>query len=341
MENLIPFSRLAEAGTPGIVLLVAMIVVSIVTLTKGADWLVEGAAQLAYRLGVSKMIVGATVVSLGTTSPETAVSVLAAVQGQSGFALGNAIGSIICDTGLIFGLGCVLTRLPKDLFILNRHGWIQFGAGILIIVMGLLAVLVFGQPVISRGMGVFLLVLLAGYMAISIRWSKQHNPDSEMVLPVCWKPGFCLLMMLIGVSIVVVSAQVLIGSTEQIALKLGIPKSVVSATLVAFGTSLPELMTALASIRKGHPEILIGNIIGADILNVLFVTGASATAMALPIPGEFFYLHFPVMMLVLIIFRMAIMTRGNTFSRWWGLPLLGIYVTYVLVSYLMRSHFQP
>jgi cation:H+ antiporter len=338
MEHLINFEKIANDGPLGTLLLVAILIVSIVILTKGADWLVEGAAQLAYRLGISKIIVGATVVSLGTTTPETAVSVMAAIKGESGFALGNAVGSVICDTGLIFGLGCVLTRLPMDRFILNRHGWLQFGSGCLLVLLAVGSYFIFGESIITRPMGVFLLILLAGYLFISVKWSKAHPLASEDAPEATHSVLACLGFVVVGVTLVVLSAQMLIGSAEQLGLKMGVPKSVISATLVALGTSLPELATAITSIRKGHPEILIGNIVGADILNVLFVIGTSATAVSLPVPKDFFIIHFPVMLLILLIFRIAIFTshRKASFSRWWGLPLLLIYASYITVAYLMR-----
>jgi len=337
MERLIPFEQLAQSGG-GIALLALILVISMAVLTRGADWLVEGAAQLAYRLGIPKIIVGATVVSLGTTSPEAAVSVVAAIGRDSGLALGNAIGSVICDTGLIFGLGCVISRLPVDRFILNRHGWLQFGAGVLIVALALLSAALTGDAQITRGMGISLLVLLAGYMFISVRWAKQH-PQLVGELPNGTKPvALCLLLIVIGLSMVVFSAESLIGSVKQFCLLLHVPPSVIAVTVVAFGTSLPELVTAIASIRKGHPEILIGNVVGADILNILFVIGASATAVALPVPQEVFWVHFPVMILILLLFRIFIAINRQTFSRWCGVPLLLIYagfLTYLAITYII------
>jgi len=338
MENLIPFESLAAGGGLGVVGLVAILVVSIAVLTKGADWLVEGAAQLAYRLGVSKIIVGATVVSLGTTSPEAAVSVFAAWGGEPGLALGNAVGSVICDTGLIFGLGCIISRLPVDRFILNRHGWLQFGSGCLLVALAVLSQWYFGSAVITREMGIALLALLAGYMFISVRWSKQHplaSTDIPLETKAVW---ICLMMIVAGAAVVVVSAQCLIGSVKQICILIGVPESVVAATVVAFGTSLPELVTALTSIRKGHPEILIGNIVGADILNILFVTGASATAVDLIVTPEVFRIHFPAMLLILGMFRIFIATNKGSFSRWCGVPLLLVYGGFVLVAYFGRQY---
>lgn len=338
MEDWIPFEAIGQAGPLGVVALLAILAASIAVLTKGADWFVEGSAQLAYRLGISKIIVGATVVSLGTTAPEAAVSVVAAIGKNSGLALGNAVGSVICNTGLIFGLGCVITSLPIDRFILRRHGWLKVGSGCLLVALAVLSTQLYETPVIKQWMGIVLLALLAGYMFISVRWSKQHPSLSEDVPKSTRGIGVCLLMVAVGIVLIVASAKCLVGSAKQLCYLIGVPESVISATLVAFGTSVPELATAMMSIRKGHPEILVGNIIGANILNVLFVIGASATAVDLPVPPEFFYLHFPVMMLMLLTFRAAISAGKTSFSRWWALPLLLFYGAYIATSYVLGLH---
>ena len=160
-------------------LLVGLAVVCMAAVIKGADWLVEGAAGIAYRLGMPKVVVGATIVSLGTTSPEAAVSVLAAWSGNAGLALGNGVGSIIVDTGLIFGLGCILAPLPADKFVLSRQGWVQFGSAVLLATLCYLTFIVQGDAAtLGRPVGLLLAALLVAYMVISVRWSKQH-PHGE------------------------------------------------------------------------------------------------------------------------------------------------------------------
>ena len=173
MEHLIPEAWFA--GLPQWALL-ALTALSIGVLGKGADWLVDAASGLAYRLGISKVIVGATIVSLGTTSPECAVSVMAAWSGEPGLALGNAIGSIIADTGLIFGLGCLITVLPADRFVLSRQGWVQFGSGVLLAVVCYGAFVISGDAAtLGRPVGLLMLALLVLYLYVSIRWSREHR----------------------------------------------------------------------------------------------------------------------------------------------------------------------
>lgn len=363
MEHLIP-QIWFDPLTTGILLLIT--VGALALLIKAADWLVEGAAGLAYRFGISKIIVGATVISLGTTSPEAAVSVMAALAGNPGLALGNAVGSIIADTGLIFGIGCLIVALPADRYVLSRQGWTQFGAAMLLAAICYGAFWLSGDnAALGRGVGILLLVLLAGYMVISVHWSRRHsemdrasrktNGAGKTESSAAGETGGnhetdekSMLLLIgfiaIGLALVVLASRVLICSVSVVAVRWGVPQVVIAATLVAMGTSLPELVVGMTSILKGHKELLLGNVIGADILNVLFVIGASATAASLPIvetgstvPRIFLYLHLPTMVLILALFRIYIADaiRRGSFRRWFGLPLVLIYIGYVVAQFLL------
>ncbi len=364
MEHLIPLTELFGRQSAWVLLIITIVAIAI--LSKGADWLVEGAAGLAFRLGMPKIIIGATIVSLGTTSPECAVSVMAAWQGDAGLALGNAVGSIIADTGLIFGLGCLLTVLPADRFILNRQGWVKVGAGVLLAGICYLVWLLHGDAAtLGRGVGALLLLLLAGYLFISVRWSRQHaaaigdvQGESELTEPVkktireeeihptqahaMW----LVAMLVVGLALVIFASHGMISAVSVLALRWGVPEVVIAGTVVALGTSMPELVVGMTSIYKGHSELLVGNVIGADILNVLFVTGAAALAKPLPIiehgtatPAVFLWLHLPVMLVMLFLFRgyIAAATPRGRFSRWMGVPLLLLYVGYVAAGFLITG----
>lgn len=377
MEHLIPQCWFDPIPTG---LLLVTTAIAIALLVKGADWLVEGAVSLAYRFGISKVIVGATVVSLGTTSPEAAVSVMAAWSGQPGLALGNAVGSIVADTGLIFGLGCLIAVLPADRFVLRRQGWVQFGAAMFLAALCYIAFARHGDAAaLGRGVGILMLALLVGYLFISVRWSRQHPygqpfqarqesggsepiqedaPPSESMAAaeasgaesahtssrraIPWLLGLGF----VGLILIVFASRILICSVTVIAVRWGVPQVVIAATLVAIGTSLPELMVGITSIVKGHKELLVGNVIGADVLNVLFVIGASAAAARLPIveagatvPRIFLYLHLPTMIIILVLFRLFIFsaTARGRFHRWFGLPLVAIYVAYVVVQFALSA----
>ena len=331
------------AGQSTWVLLI-IIVVCIAMLSKGADWMIDGVVDLATRTGLPKIVIGATVVSLGTTLPEAFVSVMAAYMGNPGLALGNGVGSIIADTGLIFGLTCVLAVVPVNRFILNRTGWVQVGSATLLVVIAVWLLLTAdegSEPMLGRGIGLFFLVLLVGYLYTTYRWAKQggdvmvddDDPAGEELrgLLLCW------LMVVGGLVLIVLGARVLVPAASEIAVRFGVPEDVIAATMVAFGTSLPELMTAIAAVRKGHPEITVGNIVGADVLNTLFVIGAAAAAAPLAIPDNFYYFHFPAMLIILYSFRVFIsMNKEGVFYRWQGIWLLGVYLTYVILQYALN-----
>ncbi len=358
METLIPDS-LFDDRAKWLLLLIAAIAVAF--LIKGADMLVEGASGIAYRFGLSKVVVGATIVSLGTTSPECAVSVTAAWAGNPGLALGNAVGSIVADTALIFGLGCVLVVLPADKFVLTRQGWAQFGSAVLLAALCYLSyVLSPEDAALGRWAGILLIVLLGVYMYMSVRWSREHpenepfsqHPDmagTPMTASVEVDPGRHAAWRLvstgvIGLLVVLFASRVMVGTMDEFATQVGVPEVIIAATLVALGTSLPELVVGMASIYKGHRELLVGNVIGADVLNVLFVVGAAAafSPKALPLVDTtgpepsyiFLTLLLPVMLGILLLFRVLIfraVAKGE-FSRWMGIPLLLLYAVFVLLQ---------
>jgi len=314
-------------------------VVCIAVLSKGADWMVDGVVNMARRTGLPKIVIGATIVSLGTTTPEAVVSVMAAWMGNSGLALGNGVGSIIADTGLIFGVTALLITVPVNRFILNRTGWVQVGSATLLVVISVIALgMTEGIPILGRWVGLLFLVLLCAYMYVTYVWARQ-GPKTTLLGEEEEKSdqaglAKCLLMILGGVFLVVLGARVLVPCAAEIAYRIGVPEDIIAATMVALGTSLPELMTAIAAIRKRHPEIMVGNVVGADVLNCLFVIGAAAVAKPLAVPPNFFSFHFPTMILILYSFRVFIfINKDGFFKKWQGAWLLVVYLAYIILQY--------
>ena len=311
------------------------------TLAKGADILVEEAVTLSVRWGVPTLLIGATIVSLGTTLPEMAVSVVAAVGGRPGLALGNAVGSIICDTGLILGIAALMRPIPLDKKIVNRQGWLQLGSGFLLVAM----CLPWSSPAsafteggrLPQWAGWIFLVLLVLYIWKSIQWAKRgEGPEPEKTHVDKANTGMVILKLAIGMSLVIISSKFLIPTVEETAFRLHVPEAIIAATLVAFGTSLPELVTVITSVRRGHAALALGNVIGADILNVLFVAGmaASVTPGGLDADPRFFQLLFPAMIFILLVFRVSVWVSKTELRRWTGFLLLGTYILVTLLSYL-------
>ncbi|MAT15679.1 MAG: sodium:calcium antiporter [Planctomyces sp.] len=304
-----------------------------------ADMLVSEAVVLSERAQIPKIVIGATIVSLGTTMPETAVSVFAAIQGQPDLALGNAVGSIICDTGLILGIACLISPLPLPKRIVNRQGWLQLLAGVLLVLVCWPFSASWSE--ISEGtahgnmpqwVGFIFLGLLALYLWTSARGARRERNGStnledfeeDASAPV----GIVIVKLIIGIVVVLATSKVLIPIVRVAAERMGVPEAVISASLVAFGTSLPELVTCVTAARRGHGELAVGNVVGADILNVLFVTGAAAavTREGLTVGPRFYTLLFPAMLLILVTFRIGILMSPEKLSRKFGVLLLALYI---------------
>lgn len=314
---------------------------SILVLGKGADWLVESAVTISTRSGIPKFVVATTILSLGTTLPEMTVSVVAALNGKPGLALGNAVGSIICDTGLILGVCCLLGVIPTSDPAIRRSSSIQLACAVLLVVLcapwkHLTAVATTGGNLPQWG-GWLMLIALAAYMLQSIRSSKTEGKDSDENFSEGGSPSVYgeLVRMVIAIGMVVVSSQALIAFATEIATRIGIPETLIAATLVALGTSFPELVTGVTAVLKGHGEIAIGNVVGADILNVLFVAGAAAsvTPNGLAADPHFFTLLFPAMLGILVVFKLGVHAYPDYLRKSFGVVLLLFYLGAVSLSY--------
>jgi cation:H+ antiporter len=336
---------LAFVSDAHLVVLFLVMAVSLAMLVKGADLLVEEAVALSTGWGMSKMLVGATIVSLGTTLPETAVSVYAAIRGSPGLALGNAVGSVIVNAGLILGLAVIIGPVPVDRYIVRRQSWIQFASALLLVAASI-PVLQPGTMFTAGGRvprlaGFVFLFLLVLYVLRSIRLSRGSggSPRGAAVLVPRDKgrPVVAMLKLLVGIVLIVISSQLLIPTVEIIAERWGIPDSIIAATLVALGTSLPEMATAITAVRRRHGELALGNVIGANILNVLFVVGASTavTPGGLAVPPKFYVLFYPSLIFIVIVLRIGIGRSPHELKRGFGVVLLAAYTVTVVAGYLV------
>ncbi len=321
------------------IFLFAIIAITLYTLGKGADILIDEAVAISAHLRIPKAIIGATVVSLGTTLPEVSVSVLAAINGNPDLALGNAVGSIIADTGLIVGIAALISPIVIDYKSIRVQSWIQLLAGVLLVVFALPIFSGSSSGVITQGMGFVLLAFLGIYLYWSFKHSRKEILD-EISEEIQGHDKESLvkqfLLMAAGMALVILSSKVLIPAVEISAIRIGVPQSIIAATLVAFGTSLPELTTSVKAVLRGHGDLAIGNIIGADILNVLFVVGmsAAATPLGLAVPKNFYSLHFPSMLLILLTFRVFTLNKGHTLNRKEGALLVLFYLVYLVLNYV-------
>jgi cation:H+ antiporter len=298
----------------------------------GAELLVRGSSRLALALGVRPLVVGLTVVALGTSSPEAVVSFLAASRGDGAIALGNVLGSNVANIGLILGILALLHPLPI------RWKAIQLDVLLMVFTTALACGLAFGAKALSRPDGVALLVFFLLYILWYIR--TGHEPavvelDLEAearVKPSIWK---ALLLTVVGLGLLLYGARQFLESATDIARRFGIPDEVVGGTILALGTSLPELAASIVAVLRGQYDLAVGNIVGSNVLNLTFVLGGVAVispeAIGISSTASNFFL--PAMIAftigVLIMFRI-----GTKLSRFEGVLLLGAYLSFAALAYL-------
>lgn len=255
-----------------------MLVFGFVLLVWGADKFVAGASALARRLGVSPLLVGLTIVAFGTSAPELAVSLTAALQGANEIAVGNVVGSNIFNLLVVAGLSAVVCPLVMDRTLLRRDWPISLGAAILL--------LVFIAPdlTISRIEGVILLAVFALVLGVQIRAALKNrdtleSEEDEITMP----PMMIGINIVLGLACIIIGGQLAVNGATGIARMFGLSETLIGLTIVAIGTSLPELVTSLVAAHKGQNEIAMGNVIGSNIFNILLILGVSATITPIPV----------------------------------------------------------
>lgn len=255
-----------------------MLVFGFVLLVWGADKFVAGASALARRLGVSPLLVGLTIVAFGTSAPELAVSLTAALQGANEIAVGNVVGSNIFNMLVVAGLSAVVCPLIMDRTLLRRDWPISLAAAVLL--------LVFIAPdlTISRVEGIILLAAFAVVLGIQIRAALKNRDtleteEDEVAMP----PLMIGINIVLGLACIIIGGQLAVNGATGIARMFGLSETLIGLTIVAIGTSLPELVTSLVAARKGQNEIAMGNVIGSNIFNLLLILGVSATITPIPV----------------------------------------------------------
>ena len=319
---------------------VLLFVLGLVLLIKGGDWFVDGATDVARRFHVPELLIGATVVSIGTTLPEVMVSTTSALTGHGEIAYGNAIGSIICNTALIAALTIAIRPGETDPKSLKTPVAFFFTAALLYVG----AALLLGD--FSRPYGLLMLALFLAYMLLTVRQMKNAVPSGETEraeeadVPVSLKKA--LLLLALGAALIAVGADLLVDNGTLIAQGLGVPESVIALTFVALGTSLPELVTAITSLVKGHSALSLGNIIGANLFNLVLVCGVSISLAPFRLPASkllfghnaSLVLDLPVMLSVMLLLCVPALLRGRL-SRVQGAALLCIYAAFCTVQFAL------
>lgn len=328
-----------------------LLIFGFILLIKGGDWFVDAATGIAKRFHLPELLIGATVVSIGTTLPEVMTSAIGAASGSGAMAYGNAIGSIICNTSLIAALTIAIKPAKADKKTLVFPVCFFFGAA----AFYALNAYIFGRFDLWMG-----LVLLAGFVAYMITnvINMKKNPvpveeeeEEQLDCELSEKTSNAglvkdIVMLIVSALIIAVGADLLVDNAIIIAEKLNVPHTIISLTIVALGTSLPELVTAITSLMKGHGALSLGNIIGANIFNLVLVSGAAISINPFGVPAEATFMgnnaslifDLPLVFIVMGIMTIPTFLRGKL-ARWQGISLLCIYAAYCILQFVILPNF--
>lgn len=315
--------------------------VGLVLLIKGGDWFVDSATAIAKRFNLPDIVVGATVVSIGTTLPEVMVSTTGALLGSGAMAYGNAIGSIICNTALIAAISIVCNPGPVNTKSMKTPSIFFFGAA------AMYCLAAYGLGAFPRWLGFVMLTVFVCYMILTVR-NGMENPDAAHEETASESKQRSLLMeivmLVVGAGVIAIGADLLVEHGQVIAIGLGVPETVVALLFVALGTSLPELVTTITSLRSGHASLGVGNVIGANVFNLVLVSGVAVSLAPFPVPMEnellntglnmSLVLDIPVMLGVMALMIFPTLA-SRKLSRWQGIVLMCIYAAFCVCQFTL------
>ncbi len=301
---------------------ILLLAAGFVLLIKGADWFVDGSSAVAARFGIPQLIIGLTIVAMGTSAPEAAVSITAAVEGSAEITIGNIIGSNILNILIILGISSVIVPLAV------AKTTIRYEIPFMILITAVLLLLGL-DGVVSLIDGIILIALFIAYLAYLFIMAKKDKGSSEETvkeLPV-WKS---VLAIVIGLAMIILGSNVTVNSASWIAEHLGLSERFIGLTIVALGTSLPELFTSVLLARKANADIAIGNIVGSNIFNILFVVGISSLIIPVPFAQNFIF-DTIIAIAAAVLLLVCCLNKDKMLKRWAGILMLVSYAAYFAV----------
>lgn len=315
------------------------LVIGFLLLVKGADYFVEGASSIAKKLRIPTFVIGLTIVAFGTSAPELAVSISAALKGSNDIAIGNVVGSNIFNTLVVLGASAAITPIAVEKGIIKKDYPLSIFAAILLGVLSLDMIL-FKAPAmtISRVDEIILLVAFAFFMYTTVKAGlKQRaaaNPEHEEALANMYMPAWkSILILVVGLVGIVIGGDLSVEGAKEIARAFGLSEALIGLTIVAFGTSLPELVTSIIAARKGESDIAVGNVIGSNIFNIFFILGVSATILPMNVSSTYLY-DIAVLVAVMVLSYIPI-AKTKKVSRGMGVTMVAAYLAYT-VYLIMR-----
>lgn len=301
---------------------VVLLAAGFVLLIKGADWFVDGSSAVAAKFGIPQLVIGLTIVAMGTSAPEAAVSIAAAVNGNAEITIGNIVGSNILNILIILGISSVITALAV------AKSTICYEIPFMIAITGVLLLLGFDG---SIGLidGIILLVLFAAYLTylfIMARREKDKDSGEGVKLSV----PKAIIFIIVGLAMIILGSNLTVDAASYIASALGLSERFIGLTIVALGTSLPELFTSVSAARKGNADIAIGNIVGSNIFNILFVVGLSSVIIPVPFASNFIF-DTIIAIAAAVLLLVCCLIGKNKLKRWAGIVMLIGYAAYFAV----------
>ncbi len=294
-------------------------------LAGGGESIISGAVRLARRLGVQPLVIGLTVVAVGTSAPELGVALSATLAGQPDITMGNLVGSNIANIGLVLGVGALVRPLPVGLRLLKMEVPLLLAVSLLVMLLG-----TFGT--IYRWGGILLLVPLVLYMAAGFRWSTEEPAEVQKEFQEEMGRGgllfLQLLLIAIGILLLVIGAKLLVWGAVELARYFHVSELVIGLSVTAIGTSVPEMATTVSAARKGHGDIVLGNVVGSNLANLTGVLGITSLITPVHVEPEVTTWHLPVMM-AMSLALLPVMRSGMCIHRWEGLLLLSVYLLYI------------
>ena len=310
-----------------IVIQLGLLVVGFVLLMKGADWFVDGASKIADKFGIPQLVIGLTIVAMGTSLPEAAVSISAAVKGSAEITIGNVLGSNVLNVLIILGLTAVICAIPV------KKSTVKYEIPFTIAVTAVLAVMGLMDGTVSRLEGGTLWVLMIVYLLYLLKMAKSGEPMDE--IPEAGKKDTLLkmiVMVIIGAVMIVFGSDVTVDAATELATIFGMSERLIGLTIIALGTSLPELVTSVTAAVKGKTDIAIGNIVGSNISNILFVVGTTALITPVTYSADFMVDSFAAIASVVLLLLCVL--RSRKLTKLGGAIMLVGYVAYFV--YLVR-----
>lgn len=321
-----------------IALQLVLLVAGFIVLIKGADWLIDGASSTASHFKVSKMLIGLTIIAFGTGAPELAVSISSLVNGTTDMLLGNVIGSNILNILLLIGIAALIRpiRIKKDTISKELPLLLLISTALIVLFLDTLLMNADANT-ISRADGLICLLFFAifiFYIISMARKNRKSKTSAKEVEKPKFKLGLSLILILVGLVGVVGGSELVVTSASNIATAIGISDRMIALTVIAFGTSLPELITTIKAAKKGETELLVGNIIGSNIFNICIVLGLPVTLFGTITPDSFEILDI-VMLVGSTVILLLVARSGHKISRLEGALMLTIFATYY--SYIIYS----